>query len=58
MKIIILDFSTSEVAVYNYDEGRFDNAEDWFEDNDSNFNNHKESECQYMIVEELNIKIN
>lgn len=53
MKIIILDFSTSEVCVYDYYEHIIDNAEDWFSNEELNIHNHKENDCHYMVVNEL-----
>jgi len=53
-KIIILDFGTTEVSIYDYDENIWECPEDFTDENgvfiiDSN--------CQYMVVDELNIKI-
>lgn len=53
-KIIILDFESGEVLVYPYDENIWEDAEDFMssEEVDINHNN-----CQWMIVDELQIKI-
>ena len=57
-KIIILDFSTAEVHVFPYDVNVWENAEDFFiglaETTGHYFT---ESNCQWMIVDELNIQI-
>ena len=53
-KIIILRFSTSEVLVYPYDENIWEDGEDFMnsEEIDIDYSN-----CQWMIVDELNIQI-
>jgi len=53
-KIIILDFGTTNVLIYDYDENVWDCPED-MTDEDGCFI--LDSNCQWMIVDELNIKI-
>lgn len=54
--IIILDFSTTEVHVFPYDNHVWESGEDFIAQDPYELGL-KESNCQYMIVEELNIKI-
>ena len=53
-KIIILDYSTGEVIIKDYDENIWDCAED-MTDEAGNLILH--SDCYYMIVDKLNLKI-
>jgi hypothetical protein len=53
-KIIILDFGESKVLVYDYDENIWESPEDM---TDENGNYILDSNCQWMVVDELNIKI-
>ena len=53
-KIIILDYSTGEVLIKDYDENIWDCAED-MTDEDGHLILH--SDCHYMIVDKLNLKI-
>jgi hypothetical protein len=57
-KIVILDFSTAEVHVFSYDSNVWDSGEDFFaglaETTEHNFS---ESNCQWMILDELKIQI-
>jgi len=59
-KIIILDFSTAEVHIFPFDENIYSNDDiinffnDMNEEGDYNF---KESQCQWMIVDELKLEI-
>ena len=53
-KIIILDYSTGEVLIKDYDENIWDCAED-MTDEDGHSILH--SDCHYMIVDKLNLKI-
>lgn len=51
-KIIILNFETGEVLITDYDNNKWNDAEQFINSimmNDTN--------CQWMIVDELNIKI-
>ncbi len=53
-KIIILDFRTSDVFVYDYDINIWENGEDFIESEEVNLNS---NDCQWMIVDELKIQI-
>ena len=53
-KIIILDYSTGEVLIKDYDENIWDCAED-MTDEYGNLILH--SDCHWMIVDKLNLKI-
>ena len=57
-KIIILDFATTETHVFDYDEGTFEDFYDFIEAVNEEFDLHlSESNCEWMIVKELNIQI-
>jgi hypothetical protein len=56
-KIIILDFSTTKVHVFLYDENVWDNTEDFFDSDYCIEKGIKETNCQYMVVDDLNIQI-
>lgn len=57
-KIIILDFSTAEVHVFPYDDNVWENGEDFIVDENENGSIALSlSNCQYMIVDDLNIQI-
>lgn len=51
-KIIILDFSTAEVFVYDFDESKFEDGEAFLASVEL-----KEANCQWMIVGDLKITI-
>lgn len=53
-KIIILCSSTQEVLIYDYNENVWEDVEDFLtsEEIDLDVNN-----CQWMVVDELNIQI-
>lgn len=53
-KIIILDFGEANVLIYDYDENVWESPED-MTDEDGNYI--LDSNCQWMVVDELNIKI-
>ena len=53
-KIIILHFETEEVLIYNYNPDIWESCEDFIESETINFNS---SNCQCMVVDEVNIKI-
>lgn len=53
-KIIILDFRTQDVLIYNYDENLWESCEDFIESKEINLNS---NDCQWMVVDELNIQI-
>jgi hypothetical protein len=57
MKIIILDFSTAETFVFDYDENIYKDTSDFFESEGIKELQIRETDCQYMVVEELNIQI-
>lgn len=51
-KIIILDYSTCEIHVFNYDDLKWESAEDFLNNHCSEHGNtFKESECSWMIVD-------
>ena len=54
MKIIILDFRTAEVFVYNYDTNIWEDGENFIESEEVNLNS---NDCQWMIVDELKMQI-
>jgi hypothetical protein len=59
-KIIILDFSTAKVHVFPYDENIYSDGEgfinnEWIEEEYGL--GLKESQCQWMITDDLNIQI-
>ena len=57
-KIIILDFSTAEVHVFPYDENVWSDEEDFIVDeNEGGSVAMSASNCQWMIVDDLNIQI-
>lgn len=51
-KLIVLDFVTGSVDVYNFDENIYDQVEDYFIENEIDFTN-----VEYMLLDKLNIKI-
>jgi hypothetical protein len=53
-KIIILDFRTQDVLIYDYDENIWESCEDFIESEEINLNS---NDCQWMVVDEINIKI-
>lgn len=55
-KLIVLDFSSGEVNVFNYDENIYDDFENFAEENPEYELN--PNDCQWMITNELTIKIN
>ena len=57
MKIIILDFSTAETFVFDYDENIYDDASDFFESEGIKELQIRESDCHYMVAESLNLRI-
>jgi len=51
-KIVILDYNTSEVHVFNYDDKKYENEEDFLKDHYSEHGNtFKESHCSWMIID-------
>lgn len=55
-KIIILDFATGKVYVCDYDPNCYEDAQDFISE-DPHQLGIKESNCQYMVVDSLNIEI-
>lgn len=51
-KLIVLDFVTGSVDVYDFDENIYDQVEDYFIENEIDFTN-----VEYMLLDKLNIKI-
>tara|TARA_R110002020_G_C16199797_1_gene766182 strand:- start:786 stop:968 length:183 start_codon:yes stop_codon:yes gene_type:complete len=57
-KIIILDFSIAETFIFSYDESPGSDITDYFDKiNDEAGYNFKETNCQWMIVDELKLTI-
>ena len=57
-KIIIIDSSDGTVHVFQYDENAFESYQDFYDTiNDECGYNFKESQCDCMIVDDLNIQI-
>jgi hypothetical protein len=52
MKIIVIDYSTSEVHVYPFNESGDTACEDCLSEH-----GHRESDCEWMIVDELKLTI-
>ena len=53
-KIIILDYSTGEVLIKDYDENIWDCPEDMTDEDGILIIN---SDCNWMVVDKLNLKI-
>ena len=53
-KLVVLDHGEQSVTVYNYDENIWETPEDF---TDENGNYVLDSNCQWMVVDDLNIKI-
>ena len=53
-KLIVLDHGESKVHIYNYDENIWESPED-FTDEDGIYL--LDSNCEWMLVDKLNIKI-
>lgn len=57
-KIIILDFETAEIHIFDFDDAIFEDFNDFAESINEEFGlNLSESNCEWMIVKELNIQI-
>ena len=56
-KIIILDFSTSEVHVFDFDQQKYEDGETFMASEEMEDYDFKESQCQWMIVDELKLEI-
>lgn len=57
MKIIILNFKTKEVFIFPYDENIYEDGESFFESEYCRELDIRLKDCNYMVVDELNIKI-
>ena len=58
MKIIILDFSTPDVHIFDYDKNVYSDGEEFIERmNDLDELSCRVQDCQWMIVKDLTIKI-
>lgn len=53
-KIIILDFKTQEVLVYEYDENVWKDCVEFLESDEIGLNS---NDCQWMVVDKLKIEI-
>tara|TARA_R110000868_G_scaffold38450_4_gene134537 strand:+ start:2597 stop:2854 length:258 start_codon:yes stop_codon:yes gene_type:complete len=53
-KLIVLDFTTAEVHIYPYDENIWECPEDFADENGNLILN---SNCQWMVVDELKLQI-
>ena len=53
-KIIILDHNEQKVMIYDYDENVWESPEDMVDEDENII---LDSNCQWMIVNELNIEI-
>jgi hypothetical protein len=53
-KIVILDFRSQEVLIYDYDQNIWEDCIDFLESEEINLNS---NDCQWMVVNELNIQI-
>lgn len=56
-KIIILCFSTAEVFVFPFDENIYEDAQDFFSSEECEELGIKETDCQYMVTNDLRIII-
>lgn len=55
--VVILNYNVGEIIIHTYDEETLANYKDMYEYLNSNYDLHlKESECSYMIVQDLNIR--
>lgn len=56
-KIIILNFVTTEVHVFPYDENIWRDAEEFINSKDFKDFDFSTTNCHWMVVDELNIQI-
>ena len=56
MKIIILDFQTGVVEIFNYSPD-FGDAEDYMHELEKEGSISKASDCQWMVVNDLKLQI-
>jgi hypothetical protein len=57
MKIAILDFSTGELFIFPFDNELYDDASDFFNGPEASDYCLTESNCQYMVSDDLKIRI-
>jgi hypothetical protein len=57
MKIAILDFSTGELFIFPFDNELYDDASDFFESPEAKDYYLTESNCQYMVSNDLKLNI-
>ena len=57
MKITILDYSTAEVFIFNFDEYVYDDASDFFDGPEAKNYGLREADCQYMVSNDLKLRI-
>jgi hypothetical protein len=57
MKITILDFSTTEVFIFPYDENIYDDVEDFFDSAYCTDRGIRKTNCQYMVSDNLTLQI-
>lgn len=56
MKIVVLDFQTAEVLIFNCSSD-FGDAEDYMYELEKDGSISKVSDCQWMVVDELKLQI-
>ena len=57
-KIIIMDYCTSEVHIFTYDENAYEDYQDFYEHiNEEEGFNFRDSQCYCMVVDELKLEI-
>ena len=56
MKIIVLDFQTGTVDIFNYSTD-FGDAEEYMHELEKDGSISKVSDCQWMVVDELKLQI-
>lgn len=56
MKIVVLDFQTAEVLIFNYSPN-FGDAEEYMYELEKDESISKVSDCQWMVVDELKLQI-
>ena len=56
MKIVVLDFQTGTVEIFNYSSD-FGDAEEYMKELEKDGSISSVSHCQWMVVDELNIQI-
>jgi len=57
MKIIILNFATAEVFIFPYDENIYNDSGDFFDSPYCEELGLRETDCQYMVVDNLKLQI-